>query len=175
MLSLVRGPKLESLLRLLRSAPEGLGVEFGVYNGGTLLEMARTQPQRRFFGFDTFEGLPAEDWRAGEPHGVGDMRDTDFETVRAAMPTNVELVRGYFPDSALHLQGIAFAHVDFDFEIGTANVIEWLRERLVPGAVVVFDDYEWDHCPGVKRAIAAAGLDVRQSAEHQVYWINDGH
>lgn len=173
MLSLVRGPKLESLLRLLDGAPEGIGVEFGVYNGGTLLEMAKAQPGRDFVGFDTFTGLPAEAWRSGEPHGVGDFRDCDYMDVLLSMPPNVSLVRGLFPDEAVEPRGkIGFAHVDFDFEVSTAAAIDWLRPRMAPGAVVVFDDYEWDHCPGVKRAIDAAGIAVQRSAEHQVFWVN---
>ena len=173
MLSLVRGPKLDSLLNLLSGAPDGLGVEFGVYNGGTLLEMAMLQPYRRFVGFDTFAGLPAEAWRSGEPHGVGDFRDCSYEVVKASMPPNVDLVRGLFPDEApVFTPQIGFAHVDFDYEVSTRDAIDWLKPRLAPGAVVVFDDYEWDHCPGVRRAIDAAGLSVQRSAEHQVYWVN---
>ena len=173
MLSLVRGPKLAALLQLLDQSPKhGVAVEFGVYRGGTMLDMATMQAWRVFYGFDTFEGLPAEAWQAGEIHGVGDMRDTDLNEVLSGMPQNVTLVPGLFPESAEHYDlPVAFAHVDFDFEISTADAIEWLKPRLVDGAVVVFDDYDWPHCPGVRRAIEAAGLKVKRSAEFQAYWI----
>jgi hypothetical protein len=35
------------------------------------------------------------------------------------------------------------------------------------GGVIVFDDYEWKHCPGVKLAIDEFGLDVEQTVPHQ--------
>ena len=35
--------------------------EFGVYRGGTLRLMARCLPNKYVLGFDTFEGMPAED------------------------------------------------------------------------------------------------------------------
>ena len=170
----MRGPKLDSLIRLLDTAPkEGVGVEFGVYRGGTLHDLATFQSWRSFYGFDTFEGLPAEAWRAGEVHGVGDFRDTELAEVLRRMPENVTLYPGIFPESA---EGIAvpvgFAHVDFDFEASTAAAIEWLKPKLIPGAVVVFDDYDWKHCPGVRAAIEASGIVVQRSTEHQVFWVN---
>jgi hypothetical protein len=172
--TLIGGPKLDSLLRLLAKAPLGDLVELGVYHGGTLKAMAEKCPDRTCYGFDTFEGLPAESWREGEPHGVGDFRDCDFESVRTGMPPNVILRRGYFPSSAHGVYGpIAFAHVDFDFEVSTTDAIEWLKPRMTYGAIMVFDDYQWQNCPGVERAILKARLEVRQSAPNQCYWVKD--
>lgn len=173
--TLIHGPKLDNLLLMadrVRRVP-GCIVEFGVYHGGTLQLLAERFPDRQCFGFDTWEGLPAESWTEGEPHGIGDFRDCDFEAVRDGMPANVELRRGRFPETAAGIDGpIALAHVDFDWERSTADAIEWLRPRLAPGGIAVFDDYEWKHCPGVKAAIERAGIPVLQSTNHQVYWVN---
>lgn len=174
MLSLVRGPKLDALLCLLDEAPRtGVGVEFGVYQGGTLRDLAIYQAHRAWYGFDTFSGLPAEAWRSGEVHGVGDFRDTDFQAVLKAMPENVTLYPGIFPESAEGIDvPVGFAHVDFDFEVSTSAAIEWLKPKLIPGAIVVFDDYDWQHCPGVRKAIEDSGIEIQRSTEHQVFWIN---
>jgi hypothetical protein len=36
--------------------------------------------------------------------------------------------------------------------------------------VVVFDDYHWQNCPGVAKAIEAAGLHVIECGSLQCYW-----
>jgi hypothetical protein len=66
----------------------------------------------------------------------------------------VRLVKGIFPDSAesLTIEKVAFAHLDLDYEAGTTQSLDFLHSRLVPGAIVVLDDYQWHHCPGVETA-----------------------
>lgn len=174
--TLIGGPKLQHLLVLLQRAMHHPGAiaEFGVYHGGTLKIMAETYPDRLAFGFDTFEGLPIEKWNKDEPHNPGDFRDCDFAALSAQMPPNVQLRRGLFPDSAAGVDvPIAFAHVDFDFHASTADAIRWLKRHMVPGGIAVFDDYEWPHCPGVKRAIVETGIPIQKSMLHQVFWVHE--
>ncbi len=171
-MSLIKGPKLDRLLAELMRAPTGVVVEMGVHQGGTLAAMALAAPDRRLIGFDTFEGLPVEAWREGELHKVGDFSDTSLEAVRRAVDglPNVELVPGLFPASADGIEAsVALAHVDFDFYESTRAAIEWLLSRMVPGGVIVFDDYEWKYCPGVKRAIEEAGLRAESSHYQAIY------
>lgn len=170
MKTLIEGFKLSNLLSELAKAPAGDVVELGVYMGGALEAMAKAAPDRLMYGFDTFEGMPAELWREGEPHGVGDFGDTSFDAVKERMPDNVILVRGIFPDSTDGIEpSIALAHVDFDWYESTKAAIEWLLPRMVEGGVIVFDDWEWKHCPGVKRAIDEAGLTVTARHNQAVY------
>jgi O-methyltransferase len=137
--------------------------------------LAKAAPERSVYGFDTFEGLPAVMWSEGEPHAVGDFADTSFEAVRAALADcpNVALVQGLFPISAVGLfpNKFAFVHLDFDFYESTRRALDWLIPRMSPGGVIVFDDYEWHRCPGVKRAIDEFGLAVERSATHQAVWV----
>lgn len=166
---------LASLLRLLDGVKhlDGAVAELGVYQGGALKAMAETVPEKICYGFDTFAGQPAESWREGDVHLPGEFGDTSLAAVAAAMPSNVRLVPGLFPWSAVDVCGgwrFCFCHVDFDLGKSTADAIEWLRPRMVPGGLIVFDDWRWRNCPGVAAAIDAAGLQVTQSAVHQVYW-----
>lgn len=172
MKTLIQGFKLDNLLAELASAPAGDVVELGVYMGGALQSMALVEPFRQMYGFDTFEGMPAEMWRDGEPHGIGDFRDTSFETVKASMPSNVTLVRGVFPESAAGINPkIALAHIDFDWYESTKAAIEWVLPKMVPGGVIVFDDWEWENCPGVKQAIDEAGLTVTARHNQAIYRV----
>jgi hypothetical protein len=150
----------------------GAVAECGVYCGSTLHAMALAAPDKAVYGFDTFEGLPAEMHSDNEPHKVGDFADTSIDAVAADMPPNVTLMQGVFPASAAALDNtkFAFVHLDFDFYESTRAALEWLLPRMSDGGKIVFDDYEWDHCPGVKRAIDEFGLSVKRTVPFQVVW-----
>jgi len=61
-----------------------------------------------------------------------------------------------------------FVHVDVDLYQPTRDSLEYFWPRLVPGARMVCDDYNW---PGGKRAVdefcAARGIDARITASTQ--------
>ncbi|WP_146151057.1 class I SAM-dependent methyltransferase [Allosphingosinicella deserti] len=122
----------------------GLVLEFGVFEGGSLRFIAE-HCGGTAHGFDSFEGLP-EDWRPGFPKGAfagGPSR---------AMPPNVEIHAGLFENMLpafldTHRAPIAFLHVDCDLYRSTRTVLDLCADRLVPGTVIVFDEYcgypEW--------------------------------
>jgi O-methyltransferase len=161
---------LRKLLLQVKPLP-GEVAELGVYQGGTLKMLADLAPEKTCFGFDTFNGQPAESWREIDFHKPGEFGDTGFERVMRELPQNIVLFAGVFPGSAPNLEvKLCFAHVDFDLEKSTEDAIAWLTPRMVPGGVVVFDDYHSPNCMGVDRAIARAGLQVIESAPNQCYW-----
>lgn len=164
------GKKLTALVQVYKSVlgVQGLAAECGVWQGYSLRALARSQPGRSMVGFDTFTGLPAG--HQNEIHQAGEFGDTSLEAVTAALASckNVQLVPGLFPGSAAQFESwkFAFAYIDFDFYESTVAAIDWFLPRLVPGAVLAFDDYDWKHCPGVARAIAEKGLTVTQPVPH---------
>lgn len=173
MQTLMTPAKSAALLRLAAkvAALPGAIVELGVYQGGTLQALARAWPGRLCYGFDTFDGMPAESWREIDFHKPGEFGDTSLAAVQAAMPGNVTLIAGHFPGSAEGLHDrVAFAHVDMDLEKSTADAIAWLRPRMTSGGLIVFDDWHWKNCAGVAKAIEAARLAVVESAPCQCYW-----
>jgi hypothetical protein len=140
------------------AAPEGLFLEFGVWTGSWLRQMAAVRPVH-FFGFDSFEGLP-EAWstlKAGEFDLGGQLPE---------MPDNVTLVKGWFEDSLPafldeHPEPVAFIHVDCDLYTSAKTVFDLLAPRLGPGSQVVLDDFMF--MPGW------------QQQEHRAYfeYVND--
>lgn len=169
--------RLDKLRRLAQFAPDGgLAAEVGVYQGGSLRLIAQTLGPRRVFGCDTFAGLPAEDWRPGELHEVGEFADTSLDAVAAYVADlpNVQLVPGVFPASAppeMAAAAFAFVHIDTDFYWGVRRSLEFFWPRLVRRGRIVFDDYQWSQCPGVVEAIKDCGLEVYESARHQAFAI----
>jgi len=124
---------------------EGDFVECGVLNGTgvkTVIDyFGKDAFAKQFWAYDTFDTNPVEGHAfIGQEAGL-------FEKVGARFSgyANVRLVRGLLPES---LSGnsperIAYLHIDLnkaEFEIA---VLERLFDRVVPGGIVVLDDYEW--------------------------------
>jgi hypothetical protein len=129
------GALLDEAMRRCRVA--GLILEFGVFSGRTINRLA-AQTEQKIFGFDSFEGLP-EDWRP----------DIGKGSFRAGLPpvaANVELVVGWF-DRTLpeflekHEGPAALIHIDCDLYSSTRTVFDCCRDRIVPGTILVFDEF----------------------------------
>jgi tetratricopeptide (TPR) repeat protein len=119
--------------------PEGLILEFGVRFGCSIRQIAALAGGQAVHGFDSFEGIP-EAWH-GEPRG-------SYSTGGAlpAVPENVTLHAGWFDDTLPEFLGghagpVRFVNVDCDLYSSTKTVLDLLAGRIVPGTVIVFDEY----------------------------------
>ena len=125
----------------MEKAPaSGQFLEFGVKRGGSIRELAR-MTSNTIHGFDSFAGLP-EDW-GGTP-----LRKGRFQIRRKLprMPANVVLHSGWFEDSIpafleQQREAVAYMHVDCDIYSSTRTVFKYLADSIVPGTVIVFDEY----------------------------------
>ena len=126
---------------------DGILCEFGVLKGKTLRLIAQQFPDRRIFGFDSFEGLP-EEWKIN--------KDLTFEKGRMFLgylpevPENVKLVKGWYnetiPNWKIDLkEKISFLHIDCDLYSSTKTILTELDSFIEPGCIIVFDEmYSWN-------------------------------
>src|SRR5947207_8430325 len=110
---------LDRAFREIRHRP-GIGLEFGVFRGWSLRHSARKYPRRRFYGFDSFEGLP----RDGRPDWKIDFALPELPKV----PANCRLIPGWFSDTipaflAETSDPIAFVNIDCDLYSSTRDVL----------------------------------------------------
>lgn len=118
---------------------QGLVLEFGVASGRTLNHFARLLPTKTVYGFDGFAGLP-ENWTSRMPKGF--FARSNLPRVR----TNCQLVVGWFNETLpgfvqQHTEPVALLHVDCDLYSSTVTILENLKNQIVPGTVIVFDEY----------------------------------
>jgi hypothetical protein len=120
----------------------GLVCEFGVAGGKTLRFIAEQWPGRAIHGFDSFEGLP-ENWtgtheQAGRFHAKGKVPQ---------VPGHVTLHAGWF-DKTLpgflnaNAGPASLLHLDADLYSSTKTVLTLMKDRIVAGTVLVFDEYD---------------------------------
>jgi hypothetical protein len=123
----------------LEIAPQGgMALEFGVFQGRSLEVIAEARKGREVYGFDSFEGLP-EDYR---PH----VRQGAFALDRRPQVEGAELVVGWFDDTLpafldTHPGPVDFLHVDGDLYSSAVTVLTLVGPRLLPGSVVIFDEF----------------------------------
>lgn len=179
--TLITKDRLDELVRLCKETPHGYGMELGVYKGGSLVTLGLSFPDRVFIGIDTFSGLPEKDWSEDEIHKPGDFSDNSIQSVlEFFVEKNVKncgLYQGYFPDCSSLIEDkdpVTFVHVDFDFYEGAKSAIDYFYPRLPKGGIMVFDDFEWPNCPGVKKALDESGLKYQPTrAKFQAYLIKE--
>ncbi|MEO8183033.1 MAG: TylF/MycF/NovP-related O-methyltransferase [Deltaproteobacteria bacterium] len=136
-------------------------VECGVYKGASLLrflsfrELLESPDSRKLIAFDAFGRFPetadSEDTAFIERFAQAGGDGISVAELRRILThkgfRNTELVAGdinrTLPDYVkAHLElRIALLHVDVDCYEPTVTILEQLFDRMVPGGLVVFDDY----------------------------------
>lgn len=119
-------------------------LEFGVHEGHSILHWAErnTAPGSRFFGFDSFSGLP-EDWSKSYPRGHFDTGGHAPQTA----DTRVQFVKGLFQDTLpAFLESFAplgqlIVNNDSDLYSSTLYCLTSLDRIMAPGTVVILDEF----------------------------------
>lgn len=133
-----RNELLTHALGLVDPEGDGLIAEFGVFRGASINHLARLT-EKPVHGFDSFEGLP-EKW--GEGFEAGKFEIEGLPNVRG----NVVLHKGWFDETLPVFREqypgrVDFLHMDADLYSSTRTVLEMLGDRILPGTVIVFDEF----------------------------------
>lgn len=141
---------LSSLAQQCQSLP-GHFAEFGAWRGGcAYMILGRTVvgDNHRFFLFDTFSGVPATRLTERErEHGLaGQLSDTSVQFVDELLapwrPRYTICPGDVFETlSTVGVGDLSFAHVDLNAAAPTRHALEFAYEHLIPGGIIVFDDY----------------------------------
>jgi len=127
-------------------------VECGTAKGSTaaciLNWLSWKTDSRVFYLFDTFQGMLSQQLTQDD-HGADRQyyNDTyeDVKTFFSKWPTVIP-VKGIVPDSLSSIPTetkVAFLHIDMNCATPEAEALEFFRSRLLPGAIILLDDYGW--------------------------------
>jgi hypothetical protein len=137
---------------------DGDMAEVGVYQGSSARLICSAKGSRSFWGFDTFTGL-ADVSEKDTHQGVRFFRPghfrSDYDSTLKYLDEfqNVQLVKGYFPQSAGAAveRKFSFVHLDVDTYSSTLASMRFFWPRLVEGGLMMTHD---SHADGVAQAIA---------------------
>jgi O-methyltransferase len=153
----------------------GSVVECGTWRGGMIAGIADVLGgARRYYLFDSFEGLPparevdgaeALAWQANPsaPEYYDNCTASEDEA-RAAMSKSsardYRIFKGWFESTLPKMdpgEKIALLRMDADWYDSTKCILDNFAERVVPGGIVIVDDYyAWEGCAVAVNEYAAA-------------------
>jgi hypothetical protein len=138
----------------MQASVPGSIVEIGMYRGGSAGIICHLKGDKKFYGFDTFEGLPRrsnddEKWFREKQYSASQ------EGVAAYLANfpGVTLTKGIFPESGSILNGerFSFVNLDVDLYTGMIDSLNFLWERMSDRGLILIHD---SHLGGVKKAVA---------------------
>jgi O-methyltransferase len=155
------------LWRLVEQAAKlksGAIIEIGVWRGGTTALLA-TQAKNcnikdKVFACDTFTGVV----KAGaqdQTYVGGEHADTSRGLVEKLLSEtlgldNVEILEGIFPDdTGKVVENLQFrlCHIDVDVYQSARDIADWIWDRMIPGGIIIHDDYGFHTCTGITRHV----------------------
>ncbi|MGN6817286.1 MAG: TylF/MycF/NovP-related O-methyltransferase [Sphingomonas sp.] len=129
----------------------GAMAEAGVFRGGSARLICHAKGDAPLHLFDVFETLQAgatQDPSAGETlvrehFGAVHGARARVEALLAPYP-GVHVHAGVFPDTAAAVasERFGFVHLDLDLPGATRAALAFFHPRLLPGAILIGDDYE---------------------------------
>lgn len=184
--TMIPGNKYVGNLCLAAMAAEipGSIVECGTWRGGMIAGIADVLgPGRRYYLFDSFEGLPpakeidgpaALAWQADtKSAGYFDNCTATEQEARAAMALSpakdYQIVKGWFRETLPRInmpQPIALLRMDGDWYESTKCILDNLAPAVARGGLIIVDDYYlWDGCTqAVNEAAAMRKWRIQQYA-----------
>ena len=174
------------LYKIIASIP-GHIFELGVYKGASLVRFATFRDalendySRKIVGFDAFGEFPTsnlkvqddlsfiEKFEGAGGYGLSEEEVTDVLSSKGF--ENFNLVKGNVFDTLPKYlldnpeTRIALLHLDMDVKEPTDFALELLYDRVVPGGIIVFDDYNEKNFPGVVKAVNYIAKEMSYNVE----------
>jgi hypothetical protein len=129
------------------------GVDTGMMSVAVCDWLDFNRLDRDFWLFDTFRGIPEAQMTAEERNGIAAWHNRNsYEECFAAAEANFapwprcRLIRGEVPASLAAFppgRRVAYLSIDMNIVAPEMAALDFFWDRLVPGAVVLLDDYAW--------------------------------
>lgn len=137
---------------------EGSVADLGTYRGGTALILHRLAPDKHIHLFDTWQGNPFDDPLCHHKKGEWAAPLEDCKTLvgtdsfthyhPGVFPTDAD-----FDDKPAREEFFCFVYIDMDTYQSTMDALKFFFPLLLKGGKLFIDDYGWEPCAGVKKAV----------------------
>ena len=147
-------------MKFAKKKLNGNVAELGVYKGKFAKYINQYFPERKFYLFDTFTGFDKRDMEKEKSKSFSqagqNFSDTSLESVlnRMPYPQNCIPVKGYFPESAVHVDdSFVFVSLDADLFEPLYSGLLFFYPKLVAGGYIFIHDFNNDAYKGARQAV----------------------
>jgi hypothetical protein len=139
-------------------------LEFGVFKGAVTRYIVPRAGDRQYHAFDSFRGVPKAMSLTVAQHSF------NLDGSVPDLPQGVIVHDGWFSDTLpvyrrKYMAPVALAYIDCDLYESVETVLAKIQDRLVPGSILIFDD--WYNFPNWERHSYRA----LKEAESRTKWI----
>ena len=145
---------------------EGSIIEIGTWCGGSgaiISKKARNcSILDKIYLCDTFKGIVKTDKTKDSHMEDGMLNDATYECVDYLINDvlkikDVKILEGIFPEETQHNiptnEKFRFCHIDVDVYQGCKDIVDWIWDRLIPGGIIVYDDFGFETADGVTKYV----------------------
>lgn len=146
------------VLQKLKGNEVGDYLEFGVFNGSSLASMHGAAKEQglsvRLFGFDAFEGLPAESENEDDGVWKKGFYSCSFEQLTECLkrkdiePSGITWVKGWYNETLTpatrekyHFNNLGIVFVDCDTYSSSKAVLDFIAPLIQKPAIICLDDW----------------------------------
>jgi hypothetical protein len=148
------------------------GVGRGFFSSAIMEFLNWDSLNRTFYLLDTFEGVDPrfvsqEDYECRAKRGQSAVEDDlyvrDVESVKVNFSQwkNIQIIKGSVPETLnqVETQNVAYLHLDMNCSPPEVAAMNFFWDRLVPGAIILLDDYAYRGFESQKNALEAFGKE----------------
>lgn len=144
------------------------GVNTGIYSIAICEYTDFKNSSKNFYLFDTFKGIPESQMTDRErPNRVLENEKAYEECYQVAQQNfadypNAKLVRGEVPTTLgdVDIRHVAYLHLDMNIAFPEAEAIRHFWPKVVPGGIIMLDDYAWFGYEEQKKAMDEFAAEV---------------
>ena len=179
-----RAYELWTLVKETSKLKEGAIIEIGTWCGGSGAIIGKGARdcgvKDKIYMCDTFKGIVKVDGNKDSHMKNGMLDDATFECVDYLMNKllkieDVKILEGIFPEETQHnipnYEKFRFCHIDVDVYYGCKDIVDWIWEKMVPGGIIVYDDFGFSSADGVTKYVE----EQRQFSDRLVIHNLNGH
>jgi len=140
-------------------------LEVGVWRGGTAVVMSQKLSDlgstADLYLADTFEGVvktsDKDKYYTGGEHSDTSQKIVEDLLQNTVKYKNYKILKGIFPEDTEHEvnsnEVFGLCHIDVDVYDSAKDIIAWVWNKLIPGGIIVFDDYGFHTCTGITKLV----------------------
>lgn len=153
-------------------------IEIGVWRGGSGVLMAKQAKKlgihEKIYLCDTFSGVVKAGIQDSDYRG-GEHADTTRKIVEDLIYSfgldNTVILEGVFPEETGHyVNSLNFrlCHIDVDVYQSAKDIVDWIWSRMLPGSIIVFDDYGFCGCDGITKYVEEQSMQADRLVVHNL-------